>query len=190
MKSKMLAAGFIILLASSAMAANSYRYRIDSSASSVDAKVSFMGIGSQKAQFPAMTGNVSMAAGTNNAFNLDVRIDARQLKAGDSTTTKRLKGPDFFDVANHPTVRFRGTRIAMNGTSNGTVSGDLTARGVTRPVTLAVNFSNPPSQNGTKEAIRLTGTTVINRKEFGMTAYSAIVGKKVTLTIRSRLIPE
>lgn len=190
MKSRLLSAGILLLFASTAMAATAYRYRIDPAASSVDAKVSFLGLGSQKAMFPSMSGNVSMASDTGKGFNLDVRIDAKQLKSGNSAMTKKLKGPDFFDVANHPTVRFRGTRITMSGSSNGSVQGELTARGVTRPVTLAVVFSTPPSQIGTKNAISLTGTTTINRKDFGMTAYSAVVGKKVTITIRSRLIPE
>jgi polyisoprenoid-binding protein YceI len=73
--------------------------------------------------------------------------------------------------------------------TSGIVRGNLTARGVTRPVTLNVSFSAPPSTTSLKEPIRLTGVTTINRKDFGMTAYSLIVGKKVTISIRTKLVP-
>ena len=89
-----------------------------------------------------------------------------------------------------PTVRFAGTQLAMADATSGVVTGELTARGVTRPVTLNVKFSAPPATASGKEAIRLTGMTTINRREFGMTAYSVVVGKKVSITIRTRLLPD
>ena len=169
--------------------ASTYRFRLDPVSSSVDAKVAFMGIGNRKAYFPALRGNVTLSPDQMNQINLNVTIDATQLTADDGTTTGRLKGRDFFYVDKFPTVRFEGTQLSMTNSTNGIVRGDLTARGVTRPVALNVAFSTPPADARGKDAIRLTGVTTINRKDFGMTAYSLVVGKKVTITIKTRLLP-
>lgn len=169
--------------------ASTYSFRIDSDASSVDAKVAFMGIGNRKALFPAVRGNVALSPAAMDRIDLDVAIDATQLKAEDSLTTNRLKGEDFFYVSRYPTVRFEGTDLSMTTPTSGIVRGNLTARGVTRPVALNVSFSAPPASATGKEAIRLNGVTTINRKDFGMTAYSLIVGKKVTISIKTRLLP-
>ncbi|MGL5837668.1 MAG: YceI family protein, partial [Sphingorhabdus sp.] len=79
--------------------------------------------------------------------------------------------------------------LAMTNATAGIVRGNLTARGVTRPVALNVTFSSAPAATKGRDAIRLTGVTTINRKDFGMTAYSLIVGKKVTISIKTRLLP-
>lgn len=169
--------------------ASTYRFRLDPVSSSVDAKVAFMGIGNRKAYFPALRGNVTLSPEQMNQIDLNVTIDATQLTADDGTTTGRLKGKDFFYVDKFPTVRFEGTQLSMTNSTNGVVRGNLTARGVTRPVALNVVFSAPPADAKGKDAIRLTGITTINRKDFGMTAYSLVVGKKVTITIKTRLLP-
>jgi polyisoprenoid-binding protein YceI len=165
------------------------RYRVDPAASDVAAKVAFLGLGSRTADFPAVSGSASLSLAAMDRIDLDVRIDARRLTASDQLTTDRLKGRNFFDVANHPEVRFQGKALTMTGPATGTVAGELTARGVTRPVTLAVTFSAPPSAAALRGSIGLTGTATINRRDFGMTAYSLIVGKQVAITIRARLVP-
>jgi polyisoprenoid-binding protein YceI len=182
-------AATLLFGATIAGATTSYNFTIDAGASSVDAKVAFMGIGNRKALFPAVRGTVALTPDAMDRINLDVMIDATQLRADDSLTTNRLKGDAFFNVAKYPTVRFQGTDLSMATQTSGIVRGNLTARGVTRPVTLNVSFSAPPSTTSLKEPIRLTGVTTINRKDFGMTAYSLIVGKKVTISIRTKLVP-
>ena len=183
------AALFILCTASVGYSASTYRFTLDPGSSSVDAKVAFMGVGNRKAYFPALRGKVLLSPAQMNQIDLDVSIDATQLKSDDNVTTGRLKGKDFFYVDKFPTVRFEGTQLSMTTATSGVVRGDLTARGVTRPVALNVVFSEPPAQANGKEAIRLTGVTTINRKDFGMTAYSLVVGKKVSITIRTRLLP-
>jgi len=164
-------------------------YRVDPAASDVAAKVSFLGIGSHTANFPSVSGTVALSPTAMDYIHLSVRIDARQLKAGDTLTTNRLKEKDFFDVANYPSISFAGKALTMTGPTTGTIKGDLTARGVTKPVALAVTFSAPPVRTTGHEPIGLIGTATINRRDFGMTAYSLIVGKKVAIKIRTRLMP-
>lgn len=184
-----LAAATLLLAAPAASAPAALSYRLDSAASSVDAKVGFLGIGSRTAHFPSVSGTVLLSPAAMDRIDLNVAIDARQLTAGDALTISRLKGKNFFDVDHHPVVRFAGRELAMTGATTGNVSGALTARGVTRPVVLAVTFSTPPARATGREAIDLVGTTVIDRRDFGMTAYSLIVGRKVKIRIDTRLVP-
>ena len=173
--------------ATALQAATVVRYKIESNSTAV-AKVGFLGLGSKSARFDAISGRVSFTPSNMKTLNINVAIDASQLKAGDGTTLKRLKSKDFFWVEKYPTVTFVGKSLSMKTATTGAVSGDLTARGVTKPVSMAVTFSAPPAQAKGTERVALTGQTTINRKDFGMTAYSGIVGKKVKITLNAKLV--
>ena len=165
------------------------RYQLDGPASEVSAKVAFFGLASKTARFPQMSGRIALSPERLDTIDLDVELDARALTAGDKVTLGRLRGKDFFDVERYPVVRFSGRRMQMTGPVTATVAGEVTARGVTRPATLALTFRDPPARATGRDPVQLTAQTTIDRREFGMTAYSAIVGKKVTITIRARLVP-
>lgn len=166
-----------------------YRYRIDPQGSSVSARVAFLGLASKTARFPEVSGSIALQPDRLDAIDLDVTLDATRLTAGDSVTLARLKGKDFFDVERYPTIRFTGHHMTMRGERTADVQGEVTARGVTRPATLAVTFDAPPAQSNGRDTIALTGLTTIDRRQFGMTAYSMIVGRNVTIRIRARMVP-
>ncbi len=179
----------LLLLLATAASAPSYHYRLDAGHSTVDARVAFLGLASKTAHFPRISGAISLSPDHLEAINLDVELDARALTAGDSLTQQRLRGADFFDVARYPTVRFSGQRMAMTSPTSARIDGEITARGITRPATLAVNFRSPPAASTGHEAIMLNARTIINRNDFGMTSYGLIVGKKVTITINALMQP-
>ena len=170
-------------------AAPSQGFAIDSSASEVTAQVAFFGISSKTARFPKVSGGITLDPGRPDQINLIVRLDATALTAPDRITLGRLKGPKFFDVANHPTVVFVGRTMRMKGDVDADIAGELTARGVTRPATLAVHFAAPPLRRDPGQKLLLDGETVIDRRDFGMTAYPLIVGRKVKISIRAVLVP-
>lgn len=165
------------------------RYRIDAQHSDVHARVGFFGIASKTARFPRISGGIELDPAHLESVKLDVTLDATALEAGDAVTLKRLKGSDFFDVDHHPQVRFVGRSMTMTGPVTAVVSGDLTAKGVTRPTSLTVSFTQPPAKATGREAIRLSGRARIDRTEFGMTAYRLIVAKSVTISIDTQMVP-
>jgi polyisoprenoid-binding protein YceI len=177
------------LLLATASAGPAYRYQLDGGSSEVSARVSYFGLGHKTARFPAMRGHIRISPDRLDAIDLEVELDARALTAGSRSDTNYLKSKAFFDVANHPVVRFSGQRMAMTGAATARVDGQITARGVTRPAVLAVTFRDPPAKATGREPISLTATTTINRRDFGMTSYGLIVGKTVTITIKARLVP-
>lgn len=174
-----------------AVAANApaLRFQLDGVHSQVTAKVGVMGLATKTARFPKMAGGIQLSPEQLDTINLDVTLDARELIANDETTTKQLRGPKFFDVERHPSVRFAGQRMTMTSPTTAKVEGTITARGVTRRTRLTVTFAQPPAKATGREPIALTATGTIDRREFGMTSYSLFVGKKVTITIRARMVP-
>lgn len=179
-----------VLLGATASAPPAYRYRLDAAGSQVSARVSYFGVGHKTVRFPTMRGSLRLVPDRPDTLDLDVELDARAMTAGSKTDTDYLKGKAFFDVTNHPVVRFSGERMAMTGDTTARVEGRITARGVTRPAVLAVTFAQPPARATGREPIALTATTAINRRDFGMTSYGLIVGKTVKITIRARLVPD
>jgi polyisoprenoid-binding protein YceI len=163
-------------------------YTLDPSDSSASAKVAFLGLGSKTAGFPKVSGTVRFDETTPEAVRLNLKIDARALTAGDSVTLNRLKGEKFFWVKKYPEVTFAGTKLEMTSPTKGKVTGQLTARGVSHQETFTVSFDKPPLTS-VGEAINVTGSTTIDRREYGMKSYSLIVGKNVDIMMNARLAP-
>ncbi len=166
-----------------------YNYTLDQADSEVTARVAFFGIASKTAGFPRMRGGITLSPAAPERIDLTVTLDARALTAPDKVTLERLRGPNFFDVARYPTITFTGRTMQMTGARDAAIDGMVTARGVTRPARLTVRFDAPPGDATGRSPIGLTATTAIDRRDFGMTAYPLIVGRKVTIRIRARMVP-
>lgn len=178
----------VIAAAPSAAQSDQRRYVVDDSQSDVVARVAFLGLAHKTARFPDMQGTLRFSLGDYQAIDMAVDVDARTLTTGDSETA-RLRGRQFFDVEHHPTVRFVGRRMELTGERTASVSGQITARGVTRPATIVVTFSQAPFQTSGTEPLSIVGTTTIDRRQFGMTAFPLIIGNRVAVTIRARMVP-
>ncbi len=164
------------------------RYVLDASASNVSAKVPFFGLSSKTARFPRMQGAVTIVPGAPERAVIDVTFDATAIEAPDSVTLARLRGDKFFWVEKYPSVRFVGKSLKLSSATRGTVSGELTARGVTQPQTLTVTFdADPLAQAG--KPVSFTGTTTIDRRKYGMKSYQLVVGNKVDITLKARMVP-
>lgn len=163
-------------------------YSLDASKSEVSAKVSFFGLASKTARFPAMNGSIRLDPAAPRAIDLRVELDARKLTAPDETTLRRLKSEKFFWVERYPTVMFEGTSMVLAGDREGTVSGTITARGVTRETTLDVRFDRPVREIVGNAPVRIEAETKIDRRDFGMTSYGLIVGKTVKIRIDAHMV--
>lgn len=164
------------------------RYTLDASASNVSAKVPFFGLSSKTARFPRMQGAVTIIPGAPERATIDVTFDATAIEAPDDVTLARLRSDRFFWVEKYPSVRFVGRSLKLSSPTRGTVTGELTARGVTKPQTLIVTFdADPLAQVG--KPVSFTGTTTIDRRQYGMKSYQLIVGNKVDITLNARMVP-
>jgi polyisoprenoid-binding protein YceI len=113
--------------------------------------------------------------------SVDVTIQAASIDTQNENRDSDLRSADFFEVEKYPTVTFRSTKV--EGTrSDLTVTGDLTIRGVTKPVVLKARYLGvtTPDQRGIRR-IGFEATTTINRLEFGVTWNRAVEGGGVML---------
>jgi polyisoprenoid-binding protein YceI len=115
-------------------------------------------------------------------------IDATSINTGTEQRDNHIRSADFFEVETHPTWTFRSTHLRLEGDSH-TLAGELTIKGVTRPVELAleVNGFGPDGYGGTRTGF--TATTTIDRNDFGvnikipMDGGGVVVGDKVQITL-------
>jgi polyisoprenoid-binding protein YceI len=103
-----------------------------------------------------------------------ITIDATSIDTDNDDRDKHLRSEDFFDVARHPKITFVSTNLMADGKNKTRVEGTLTLRGVSKPVTLEVEFlgAGPDAWGGFRSGIE--ARTTINRKDFGITWNKAL----------------
>jgi polyisoprenoid-binding protein YceI len=157
-----------------------------------------------RGHFKNVHGTLDFDAEDPSATSVEVTIDARGLWSGEPDRDAHLKSADFLDAENHPTITFRGRGIELVGANEGKLSGELTIRGVTRPVTLDVRYlgqwDTPWWENGVDKGPRtragFLATTRINRKDFGvswngvMDRGGLVVSDDVDITLDAEAILE
>lgn len=179
---------FAALLAANASAP--VNYRLDEAGSLLSAKVPFFGLSSKTATFPKVSGTATIVGNDPARAVIDVKWDATAITAPDSVTLGRLKSEKFFWVEEHPSIRFKGRGLTMSSATKGKITGQLTARGVTRDQKLDVTFDRDPLKAGSDTPINFTANAKIDRRDFGMRSFQLIVGNKVSITFDARIVPE
>jgi polyisoprenoid-binding protein YceI len=91
-----------------------------------------------RGRFTGVHGTITVAEDPNHS-QVEVTIDMASVSSGDQARDDHLRSADFFDVEHHPTATHRSSQVLWAG-SHGTVHGELTIKGVTRPVTLEVDY--------------------------------------------------
>ncbi|MCF4006928.1 YceI family protein [Corynebacterium uropygiale] len=94
-------------------------------------------------------------------------VATASLDTGNKDRDAHVRGEDFFDVENHPEMTFRSTSVSVNGES-GTVTGDLTIKGVTKQVTFDVEVAGVAEDPFGATRMGFEASTRINRKDFGV----------------------
>ncbi len=129
-----------------------------------------------RGHFKDVHGTLEFDPENPGAASVEVVIDSRGLWSGEPDRDAHLKSADFLDVATHPTITFRGRGVELRGATEARLRGELTIRGVTRPVELDVRYLGQWQtpwweggvDKGPKTRAGFLATTRINRKEFGV----------------------
>ena len=118
-----------------------------------------------------------------------VTIQARSIDTRNSQRDEHLRSNDFLDMDTHPEITFVSTAVEQTGDSSYRMTGDLTIRGVTRPVSLVFEYVGTAVDPYGNRRVGLEGSVVINRKDFAVTWNAALEGggvlvsEKITLEI-------
>lgn len=167
-------------------------FDIDSSHAAATFSVKHMMVTSVNGQLGEVKGSADIDDADLSKAKVEATIDVAGLSTRNQKRDDHLRSPDFFDVAKFPTITFKSTSVKANKGSNGklAVTGDLTIRGVTKSVTLDGELTAAvASPFGPFKVRGFTGTTKINRKDYGLVwnksleAGGVLVGDDVTITI-------
>lgn len=178
---------FIIMLLVACLPAKAQEapsYEIDTDHTRIIFYVDHLGFSAMPGFFNDIRGTLRFDPTDVAQSQVDVTINAKAITTGHRILDEKLRGPDYFNVAKYPVIRFRGTSIERTGMEDGMLTGNLTMLGVTRPVTLNVHFNKKGWNNfANANALGFSATGKVSRSEFGMKKMLPDIGNDVLLTI-------
>jgi polyisoprenoid-binding protein YceI len=170
-------------------------WEIDLSHSSVGFSVRHLGLAKVRGRFNDFSGAV-LVSDDPESSSVEVEIQAGSIDTRDPQRDGHLVSADFFDVEQHPTLTFRSTGVERARGDHWAVDGDLTIRGVTRPVRLDVAFEGAGSDPWGGQRAAFSASAEVDREDFGLTwnqtleTGGVLVGKKVRIELEVELIKE
>ena len=141
-----------------------------------------MGFSTQESRFDNVSGTVTYDPAAKTA-SIDISIATKSVDTGSDLFNGHIQGPDYLDTAEFPTATFKSTAVKFSGDTPVSIEGNLTVKGVTKPVTLKVTSFKHGTNMMKKDAIGADATATIKRSDFNMSKAVPMVGDDVTLEI-------
>ncbi len=180
---KTLLVAALSLLAAPAFAAP-VTYKLDPTHTDVLATWSHFGFSNPSAHFGQADGTLVYDADDVGASSVEVTLPLAGLNGFSAKFDEHLRSADFFDAAKFPAATFKSTKVEAAGEGRLTVTGDLTIKGITKPVVLDVTLNKAADHPMKKvPAIGFDATATVKRSDFGVGAYAPMVGDEVKLRI-------
>jgi polyisoprenoid-binding protein YceI len=180
MKPLTLALAFVSAFVLSANAAETFK--VDPVHSFVLFSVQHLGIANTYGRFNDIAGTVVFDKDNPSQSSVELSVPVESLDTHNSIRERSLKGPDFFDAKQFPTMTFKSTKVEGSGDTL-KVSGDLTIHGVTKPLT--IDFKKGGEGRGVFGEMRGGGETrfTIKRSDFGMNFQQGAIGDEITIIL-------
>ncbi len=169
------------------------RYRLDPEHLSIGFLVRHIGYADVLGQFLRAQGSFVFDEAARTVSDIQVTIDAASVFSNHEARDQHVRKPEFLDVPQFPTIVFVGSSAMATGPDTGRIAGELTIRGVTRPVTLDVTLNKTGLYPYIDNYVAgVSARTTIRRSEFGMTyaVENGWVGDEVDVIIELEAIRE
>ncbi len=161
----MAGAGLAVLMA---LPAAAEEYSIDTAHSTVQFTATHMVVSKVKGFFRTVEGTIQYEPDQPDKSSVRVRIDAASIDTRNDKRDEHLRSGDFLDVQSHPDITFASTRVERSG-DRWLAHGDLTIRGVTKPVTIPFKVNGPITDPWGNRRIGIEAEPItINRQDFGV----------------------
>ena len=172
-----------LTLLAAALSAQAATYGVEPNHTYANFSYSHMGLSTQISKFSKTSGTISYDKAAKTGA-VDVTIDMKSVDTGSELFNGHIQGADFLDTAQFPTATFKSTKVNFDGDKPSTIEGNLTIKGVTKPVVLKVShFANMEHPMMKKDAIGANASVVVKRTDFGAGKYAPLVGDDVTITV-------
>jgi polyisoprenoid-binding protein YceI len=149
-----------------------------------------LGYSLQLSRFDKTTGSVTFDKAAKTG-SVDIVIDTKSVSTGSALFNEHIQGEDFLATDKFPTATFKSTKVIFDGDKPAKVEGNLTLKGITKPVTLTISsFQIMPHPMVKKDAIGANARTVVKRTDFNMGKNAPYVGDEVTIDIAIEAIKQ
>jgi len=167
-------------------------YALDSGHGKITWSVNHLGFSTYYGQFVNVKAELKLDTANPSASSLTATIPLTDVNPADDALKAHLQTADFFDTANHPTATFvsRSVTVDADDPNEATVVGDLTLRGVTKPVTIEVTFNQAGPSMGNVYKAGFDGEAVIKRSDFGINYALPAVSDEVKLHIEGEFVKQ
>jgi polyisoprenoid-binding protein YceI len=162
--------------------ASAETFAIDQTNATITFTAPFMEVFELAGQFHDFNGRAELDDADPTAARTEMTVETSALSTDDGRWEDRLRGPDFFDSEEFPELTFRSTAFDEDKDGQGTLTGQLSMRGVTRMVSFAIEYE-VHRVKGRKAWLAFHGTTTLDRRDFGITAWEGVLGDTVTIEI-------
>ncbi|BAU32814.1 YceI family protein [Microcella alkaliphila] len=165
-------------------------WKVDHAHAEIGFSVRHLAISKVRGKFERFDATV-IAAENPAESSAHVTIDVTSINTGNETRDAHLRTNDFFSASEYPTIEFRSTGVRQEG-GEVLLDGELTLKGVTKPITLRGEFGGIATDPTGAVKAAASGTTVINRTDFGVTwnapleTGGMLLGEDVTLIIEAQ----
>lgn len=170
-------------------------WSLDQDHSAAQFKVRHLMISDVRGNFENISATLHLDEKDITKSRVEVSIDVASINTGVNKRDDHLRSPDFFDVKKFPAMTFVSTRVEKTGPGKLTVTGNLTIKGVTRPVVLRVDGLTPEVRDPWGQIRRgASATTTINRRDFGITWNKSmdnggvVVGEEVAIQLEVEFV--
>ncbi len=183
------------VVAGAASTADAQIWSIDSAHTAAQFAVRHMMVSTVRGQLGKVTGTVEYDPASPASTKIDATIDVTGINTRETARDNHLRSADFFDVAKYPTMTFKSARVDPAAGGGFKVTGELTIKGVTKPVVLEVEPLRPPIKDQRGGARTGTSATAkINRQDFGVSwsrlldGGGVVVGDEVSIVIDIEMV--
>ncbi|HOX24749.1 MAG TPA: YceI family protein [Candidatus Krumholzibacteria bacterium] len=163
-----------VLALALAAAASAATYTIDPVHSSVGFKVRHLMVSNVRGSFGDFAGSFVWEEGKPETWSVEATIQMTSIDTGNAKRDDHLRSSDFFDVATFPTMTFKSTQVTAKDDGTYSLVGDLTLRGVTKAVTLDLEFIGQVADPQGNVRVGFMATGAIDRQDFGV-SYSTVM---------------
>ncbi|HMY82147.1 MAG TPA: YceI family protein [Agitococcus sp.] len=162
-------------------------YVLEKTHASINAKVMHHGYAFYHFRFDKFDASYDYDPKNPTASKVVVTVDTKSMNTGYAKADKEFP-VEFLAADKHPTATFKSNKITITQGNKGTMAGDLTLGGVTKPVTLDVVFNGAGKDMWGAMRSGFSATTTIKRSEFGLTKYVPAIGDEVALAIEVEFV--
>ncbi|WP_201535643.1 YceI family protein [Psychrobacter ciconiae] len=170
-------------------AAMPQKWALDVPKTNVNFKVAYLGSGTVEGKFHKVNGTINYDVKQPTRTAINFTVDTKSVDTGRKMRDNFLRRKELLNSDKFPTMTFVSKKVSMINDKEANVTGDFTVLGQTKPLTIKVKLSNVESDPATKRPIlKFRATGLINRYDYGVTAFPKVVGNMIPLDISGNLV--